>query len=629
MSIPTSANANMDMNTDSNTSLSHRPVARGLPSTILDRLTVPNPVPDITSQRKGSLSTSPDWLAISEENIVTWADFTYENVLGCLGDLLENPFLLPRPNAGGASAADARRAGRLRSNAVSFSRTGEKSATNAPWGVGVGEDGDGNGNGHANDCIPGFEEMPKSQTIIHDEEDVDTLVDHWVRRLVREPLKACAPMVQSRVSGVVAAPHTVTDADEDEEEEGGKGQGKGKGKGRKTANVRGTSDITFKRKGLTLKTEKGGKLLKPDWHVFLHPYDNSGDTDASTAGANDDHARNDNNNNNNNNNNNDNNNTIGHGDETSSGKGEGKGKTVLVIGESKCSSKWHSGGFLGEDKSKEGGKGRTRMRMKMKTETWLWPWRQLLTYCVAARTRYGFLISPEEVVVVRVSTVAPDDDSQNSDTMMAPCEEGRREDEGGWENATQDDGMAQKVDSDFTPSSPSSSSSFSSPPEAMSRTPQEEEEEEEEDIGTAETARPKPGQQPTYQIERLSIPWSNHGKGSLTVSLAIVALGLLAINDEHREIRHVEDVRGLNVWWEEYGKPGWKHHATMMPAYRRDDLPAGATVMTRRPGLDRADRPSPSPSPSTSIDTQVTRENAIQHAQVRRSPRRGRRATLI
>lgn len=63
--------------------------------------------------------------------------------------------------------------------------------------------------------------------------------------------------------------------------------------------------------------------------------------------------------------------------------------TSLVMGDNKCETKWD--------------------HVKMiKTETsdiseYLWPVRQILTYAVAAHTRYGWVMTTSEVVVFRVS----------------------------------------------------------------------------------------------------------------------------------------------------------------------------------------------------------------------------------
>jgi len=65
----------------------------------------------------------------------------------------------------------------------------------------------------------------------------------------------------------------------------------------------------------------------------------------------------------------------------------GKSKEIMVAGESKCSTKWTS--------DRESG---------ISITNWEWPFRQILTYCIAGETRYGFLHTPVELVAVRVCT---------------------------------------------------------------------------------------------------------------------------------------------------------------------------------------------------------------------------------
>lgn len=69
-------------------------------------------------------------------------------------------------------------------------------------------------------------------------------------------------------------------------------------------------------------------------------------------------------------------------------------RTLLVWGENKCSSKWSSD------------------RTQCPDENWIWPWRQLLTYCANSNVRYGFLLTPEELVVVRVYRVGTDPETR-------------------------------------------------------------------------------------------------------------------------------------------------------------------------------------------------------------------------
>ncbi|AEO70536.1 3b8a0ec7-3073-45ec-bbc0-87a770498b2f [Thermothielavioides terrestris] len=62
-------------------------------------------------------------------------------------------------------------------------------------------------------------------------------------------------------------------------------------------------------------------------------------------------------------------------------------QTITVWGDSKCSSKWRSDKDLLPSRFKS---------------NWIWPFRQVLTYCVSNATRYGYILTPDEVVVLRV-----------------------------------------------------------------------------------------------------------------------------------------------------------------------------------------------------------------------------------
>ncbi|CEJ91219.1 hypothetical protein VHEMI06946 [[Torrubiella] hemipterigena] len=61
--------------------------------------------------------------------------------------------------------------------------------------------------------------------------------------------------------------------------------------------------------------------------------------------------------------------------------------TPLACGENKLSTAWNS------DKS--------TLRKTGQTD-WIWPFRQVLTYCVATNTRYGYILTTDELVVLRV-----------------------------------------------------------------------------------------------------------------------------------------------------------------------------------------------------------------------------------
>lgn len=67
-------------------------------------------------------------------------------------------------------------------------------------------------------------------------------------------------------------------------------------------------------------------------------------------------------------------------------------ETVLVWGENKLSSKWKS------DKE---------ALPAIWRKNWIWPFRQLATYLVTSNTRYGCLLTPDELVVVRLYSIPP------------------------------------------------------------------------------------------------------------------------------------------------------------------------------------------------------------------------------
>ncbi|KAK3331420.1 hypothetical protein B0H66DRAFT_467120, partial [Apodospora peruviana] len=72
---------------------------------------------------------------------------------------------------------------------------------------------------------------------------------------------------------------------------------------------------------------------------------------------------------------------------------------IFVVGDSKLSTKWRSAWL---DPGTECNPTETDERM--------WPIRQIATYCQLADTRYGFLITPEELVAVRVHLIFDDVD---------------------------------------------------------------------------------------------------------------------------------------------------------------------------------------------------------------------------
>lgn len=63
-------------------------------------------------------------------------------------------------------------------------------------------------------------------------------------------------------------------------------------------------------------------------------------------------------------------------------------ETHLVWGEAKLSSKWKSS--------------KSEMKGRGANQNWIWPWRQLASYCAGTNTRYGCLVTPDELVAVRL-----------------------------------------------------------------------------------------------------------------------------------------------------------------------------------------------------------------------------------
>ncbi len=66
----------------------------------------------------------------------------------------------------------------------------------------------------------------------------------------------------------------------------------------------------------------------------------------------------------------------------------GASKTILIWGDSKCSSKWRSNMVRMDNRERQ---------------NWIWPFRQVLSYCVNENVRYGYIFTPEEMVLLRVS----------------------------------------------------------------------------------------------------------------------------------------------------------------------------------------------------------------------------------
>lgn len=74
--------------------------------------------------------------------------------------------------------------------------------------------------------------------------------------------------------------------------------------------------------------------------------------------------------------------------------------TRLVVGDSKLSTKWQSAWLLLEESELPQDPDEKKAESQ-KTER-MWPIRQLASYCIWGGTCYRFLITPEELVAVRI-----------------------------------------------------------------------------------------------------------------------------------------------------------------------------------------------------------------------------------
>lgn len=82
-----------------------------------------------------------------------------------------------------------------------------------------------------------------------------------------------------------------------------------------------------------------------------------------------------------------------------------------------------------------------------------------------------------------------------------------------------------------------------------------------------------------FGIECQTIPWSASGENTLTVCLAVWALVMMALNDDHRAVRSRNDTLPLNFWLrgqDADGRVFYKHHLSLRET---PVLPVGAVVM--------------------------------------------------
>lgn len=90
-----------------------------------------------------------------------------------------------------------------------------------------------------------------------------------------------------------------------------------------------------------------------------------------------------------------------------------------------------------------------------------------------------------------------------------------------------------------------------------------------------------------HRVQYKSIPWSHHGPNVLTMNLAIWALAMMAVNEEHRPILPIHQNLPLNLWWQDMnhqtGEGFFQHH---LSGRILQTLPVGAIS-----------RPRPEPTP--------------------------------
>ena len=148
--------------------------------TILEVLTQPNPHLVLTYQKRGPLTKNPAYIKLEDPDISTsaWDDFTYQNIVAALGNLLDYGLV-----------------------------------------TSVIED-----------------DIGGSQRGIETEEDVDRIGDHWIRAVIKGPLKYGSRRVLQQLR-----------VEEDEHD---------------------MNELSFRLKGVDLVDPMGKKRFKPDWWMF-------------------------------------------------------------------------------------------------------------------------------------------------------------------------------------------------------------------------------------------------------------------------------------------------------------------------------------------------------------------------
>ncbi|KAM0427856.1 hypothetical protein ACHAPT_007315 [Fusarium lateritium] len=85
-----------------------------------------------------------------------------------------------------------------------------------------------------------------------------------------------------------------------------------------------------------------------------------------------------------------------------------------------------------------------------------------------------------------------------------------------------------------------------------------------------------------YMAEWQAVPRSASGEGTLTVNLAVWALVMMSLHDQHRAVATDVNTRPINLWWENMdanGRRFYRHHLSgrMLPY-----LHSGAVCLTER-----------------------------------------------
>jgi hypothetical protein len=89
-----------------------------------------------------------------------------------------------------------------------------------------------------------------------------------------------------------------------------------------------------------------------------------------------------------------------------------------------------------------------------------------------------------------------------------------------------------------------------------------------------------------WRIQYTAIPWGRSGEGTLTMNLAIWALAMMSLSDEHRAIRTSDQTLPLNIWWIDPSRnrvrsSTYEHHLSGLKI-SGSERPKGAEARLRR-----------------------------------------------